>query len=93
MAHRSLLDIDRDRAVHADALGKLNAERRAAIRAHIEAIVADFAAGKIIAEIADARAMSQSAVRGVLHPAGRTSRGRTAISLRIREAIGQGASA
>ena len=93
MAHRSLLEIDRDRAVHADALGKLNAERREAVRANIDAIVADFAAGKTMAEIADARGMSQSAVRGVLHRAGRTSQGRTAISIRIREAVGQGAPA
>ena len=93
MAHRSLLDIDRDRAVHADALGRLNAERRAAVRATIDAIVADFAADKTMAEIAAARGMSQSAVRGVLHRAGRTSRGRTAIALSIREAVGQGAPA
>lgn len=93
MAHRSLLDIDRDRVVHADALGRLNAERRAAVRARIDDIVADFAADKTMAEIAAARGMSQSAVRGVLHRAGRTSRGRTAIALNIREAFGQGAPA
>ncbi len=93
MAHRSLLDIDRDRAVHAEALGKLNAERRAAIRANIVTIVRDFDSGKSLADISKPRGMSIEAVRGVLYREGRTSGGRTAIALRIREAVQQGASA
>lgn len=93
MAHRSLLDIDRDRAVHAEALGKLNAERRAAVRANIVTIVREFDAGKSLVELAKAHGMSTEAVRGVLYREGQTSSGRTAIALRIREAVNVGASA
>ncbi|MCF8534086.1 MAG: hypothetical protein K9G48_13845 [Reyranella sp.] len=76
---RPVADIDADIASTKAALRKLHGERREAIRARATPIVADFDAGKDIAEIAKARELGYSTVQGILYRAGRTQGGRTAI--------------
>lgn len=93
MAHRSLAEIDREIASHEAALRRLHAERREITRDKNAELIAAFDAGKSIAEISEAKGIAYSKVQGILYRAGRTQAGRTAIALRIRDAVGQGAPA
>lgn len=81
---RPVADIDREIAVTEARLRALHSERRKAIREkHVE-LIAEFDAGKNIAEIAGARGLAYGSVQGVLFRAGRTQSGRTAIKDRLR---------
>lgn len=91
--HRTTAEIDADIASTEAALRRLHSERRAAIRARIAPIVADFDAGMGIAEISEARQLGYSAVQGILYRAGRTEGGRTAIKAAIRSAVAESVSA
>jgi len=75
--------IDREIADAKVRLVELYAEKRRRVRARIDAIVAEFTAGQTIAEISQARSVSDSTIRCVVHRAGRTTGGRTAIRAKI----------
>jgi hypothetical protein len=92
MLHRALPDIDRDIADLRAKLKVANDERRAAVRAKIFDVIAAFDAGASNGDLCDRFGMSDSAIRGILRREGRTFGGRTAIAIRIREAVGRGAS-
>ena len=91
---RAVAEIDAEIASHEAALRRLHQERRQVARTAIDGLVAEFDAGKSIAEISEAKGISYAKVQGILYRAGRTQAGRTAVALRIREAVaGQGAPA
>jgi len=87
---RSVAEIDRDIAQAQLLLRTLFAERRDAIRLKNDELIAEFDAGKDIAEISQERGLPYGSVQGVLYRAGRTQSGRIAISQRL-ESIGASA--
>lgn len=93
MNHRTLSEIEADRAAAADRLNELQLEWVAARQAKIDAVTRLFDAGLSIREIARETKQTPAAVQGVLFRSGRTEKGRTAIRHRIAEAAHPQASA
>lgn len=80
---RTVAQVDAEIVEAEAALRRLHGERRGAVRAHNDSIVAEFDTGKDIAEISEDRSIPYSAVQGILYRAGRTQAGRIAIRQRL----------
>lgn len=77
---RSLAAIDAEISATSMRLAELHDERRAAVAARLDAVVAAFDAGKRAPEIARDFGLSLPAVRRMLSERGRTLRGRAALA-------------
>lgn len=78
--------INADIESHRAALRKLQAERRTVRASNKSMFVSEWQAGFTIADIAAEYGVSEATVRAKLWRAGLTSKGRTAIRARLREA-------
>jgi hypothetical protein len=85
--HRSLAEIDAERAALSARLTELQIERDAARQAQIDGICRLFDAGMAVREIAREVKQTPAAVQGVLFRSGRTEGGRIAIRHQIENAV------
>ena len=83
----NLAQLDADIAAAETQIRLLQNRRRAAIAAHIEAVLADFDAGLPSRAIAAAHGMTEAGVIALVWRSGRTRTGRRAARQRIQQEI------